>query len=95
MAVIKIDKSLDIYNAEALLNKLNQACHHDEVILDCSAVSKVSTPCLQIILSFFSRCNEKSVPIAISNPSEALLSAINTLNISAYLKFETINGEGQ
>lgn len=67
----KLPSVLDINYAPEFYDHLKEFLHLDsEICLEASSVSRITTPCVQIIISFFEELKSNGKNLKIINPSD-------------------------
>lgn len=74
---------LDITLAQELRGHLLERLGAGAVIMDASAVDRVSTPCIQVLLAAGRSAAESGTPFRIAGPSEAFAAALADLGVEA------------
>ena len=77
-----LPSSLDRLAAEALCHRLqDKVLAGQPVLLDGSAVDRVSTPCIQILVAALKGANARGIPFKLDAPSQVLIEAITDLGL--------------
>lgn len=85
-AAVAFPDSLDTANVSRLYGQLQGALVSGKpVVLDASAVRRVSTAAIQLFCAFFDEAEEREVAVTWKDPSPALLDAARLLGLSAAL----------
>ncbi len=85
---MKLPAVLDLGAAEAFCQSLRDALVLEGLDLDGSAVERVTTPCLQLLLSASMSAAAQGVAFRINAPSPALCAAIAELGLGELLPLE-------
>lgn len=77
----------DISQAEKLASQLFDYVKNsnEKVILNATSVARITTPCIQVIISFFVLCKEAGIVFNISSPSDAFIEAFEDLGLNKFL----------
>ncbi len=73
---------LDISAAEKLLEKFRELNTDTKIILDASKVQRITTPCIQIILSAHKTIKNKNGSLEIKNASDACKDAFYDIGLA-------------
>jgi chemotaxis protein CheX len=79
---------LDLAAADALCRTLREGLALDDLMLDGRAVERVSTPCLQLLLSAAMSASAQGARFRIASPSDALSTAIAELGLGELIPLE-------
>jgi len=86
-AVIKLWPILDMSAADDLLESLKQSIPvHKQLILDAGDVERVSTPCIQVLLSAAAKIEQAGGTFSIENITPNFERSMQELGLSDYLK---------
>ncbi|HLT77053.1 MAG TPA: STAS domain-containing protein [Ferrovibrio sp.] len=78
--------SMDLRAAEPLLHTFHEALgHNGKIVIDASAVDRLSTPCVQILLSAAQHMEQHNIPFVIRSPSDAFVTAFDDLGLFSFL----------
>lgn len=78
--------SMDLRTAEPLLHSFHEImAAGGKVVIDASAVERLSTPCVQILLSAAQHMEQHSIPFVVKSPSDAFVSAFDDLGLFSFL----------
>ena len=78
--------SMDLRAAEPLLHSLHEILGQGgKVVIDAAAVDRLSTPCVQILLSAAQHMEQHGIPFVIRSPSDAFVSAFDDLGLFSFL----------
>lgn len=67
----KLPSVLDISYAPSLHENLKEFLHlSNDICLEASGVSRITTPCIQVLIAFYDELKSKGVEVRILNPSE-------------------------
>ena len=77
---------LDITRAQDLHATMIARVKGGAVVVDASAVERVSTPCIQVLLAAARSAEQVGTSFRISNASEALVAALADLGLSEEFK---------
>lgn len=78
--------SMDLRAAEPLLHSFHEImAQGGKVVVDASAVDRLSTPCVQILLSAAQHMEQHGIPFVIKSPSDAFVSAFDDLGLFSFL----------
>lgn len=78
--------SMDLRAAEPLLHSLHEIlAQSGKVVIDAAAVDRLSTPCVQILLSAAQHMEQHGIPFVIRAPSDAFVSAFDDLGLFSFL----------
>jgi len=78
--------TMDIRAAEPLLHSVQEVlASGSKVTVDASAVDRLSTPCVQVLISGIQQMEQSSIPFVIKSPSDAFVSAFDDLGLFSYL----------
>lgn len=78
--------SMDLRAAEPLLHSFHEIMvQGGKVVVDASAVDRLSTPCVQILLSAAQHMEQHGIPFVIKSPSDAFVSAFDDLGLFSFL----------
>ncbi len=78
--------SMDLRAAEPLLHSLHEIlAQGGKVVIDAAAVDRLSTPCVQILLSAAQHMEQHGIPFVIRAPSDAFVSAFDDLGLFSFL----------
>ena len=78
--------SMDLRAAEPLLHSLHEILSQNgKVVIDAAAVDRLSTPCVQILLSAAQHMEQHGIPFVIKSPSDAFVSAFDDLGLFSFL----------
>ena len=92
-ARIDLPEILDLSAAESLKAALSAALSDGKPFtLDAERVERLSTPCLQVLLSAERAMKEADIPFSLANPSDAFIDTFNDLGVFSHLKQWTIEG---
>jgi anti-anti-sigma regulatory factor len=84
----RLSEILDISVAEKfksdLINYLEKSSS-TSILLDASLVSRITTPCVQIIISLSKSCEFSNIEFKIVNPSESFKKSLNELGLNSKL----------
>lgn len=73
---------LDMRVAEPLLDAFRQAADHGgELVIDCSMVERISTPCVQILLAAAKEMESRNVPFSLKAPTDTFVQAFDDLGL--------------
>src|SRR3546814_1342385 len=56
-----------------------------KVVIDAAAVDRLSTPCVQILVSAVQHMEQHGIPFVIRSPSDAFVTAFDDLGLFSYL----------
>lgn len=83
---LALTASMDIRAAEPLLHAMQEAAGSGaKVVVDASVVDRLSTPCVQVLLSGLQQMEEAGTPFVIKSPTDAFVSAFDDLGLFSYL----------
>ena len=92
-ASIALPEVLDLSTAASLKTALAAALEDRRPItLDAGQVSRLSTPCLQVLIAAERAMKAADVPFTLVNPSDAFVDTFNDLGVFSQLKQWTIKG---
>lgn len=78
--------SMDLRTAEPLLHSFHEImATGGKVVIDASAVERLSTPCVQILLSAAQHMEQHGIPFVVKAPSDAFVSAFDDLGLFSFL----------
>ncbi|MFN4312373.1 MAG: STAS domain-containing protein [Ferrovibrio sp.] len=78
--------SMDLRTAEPLLHSFHEImASGGKVVIDASAVERLSTPCVQILLSAVQHMEQHGIPFIVKSPSDAFVSAFDDLGLFSFL----------
>lgn len=78
--------SMDLRAADPLLHSFHEIMGQGgRVVIDASAVDRLSTPCVQILLSAVQHMEQHDIPFVIRSPSDAFVTAFDDLGLFSYL----------
>ncbi len=84
---VKLPRELDLLAAESLKETLLAELDEGEgLLLDASDVERVSTPCIEVLVSAQKTCVATSQSFQISNSSQVLVDAFNALGLDEQFK---------
>lgn len=91
----KLQPIMDIGNAKALYDELTSMLSNaSSICLDASEVTRMTTPCVQIIIALNKHANENDLEISIARPSDAFMNAFKQLGLDkSELYQDLISGE--
>ena len=73
---------LDITHAASFLEEAKHASAYESLTLDANAVERITTPCLQILLSLQATVEKAGGAVTYSSPSDAFTHAVATLGLT-------------
>ncbi|WP_298723103.1 STAS domain-containing protein [uncultured Ferrovibrio sp.] len=78
--------SMDLRAAEPLLHSFHEImAQGGKVVIDASAVDRLSTPCVQILLSAAQHMEQNGISFVIKSPSDSFVTAFDDLGLFSYL----------
>lgn len=78
--------SMDLRAAEPLLHSLHEMmAQGGKVVIDASPVERLSTPCVQILLSAAQHMEQHGIPFVVKSPSDAFVTAFDDLGLFSFL----------
>lgn len=78
--------SMDLRAAEPLLHSFHEIMTQGgKVVIDASAVDRLSTPCVQILLSAVQHMEQHGIPFIVKAPSDAFVTAFDDLGLFSFL----------
>ena len=78
--------SMDLRAADPLLHSFHEIMGQGgRVVIDASAVDRLSTPCVQILLSAVQHMEQHGMSFVIKSPSDAFVTAFDDLGLFSYL----------
>lgn len=78
--------SMDLRAAEPLLHSFHEImAQGGKVVIDASAVDRLSTPCVQILLSAAQHMEQHGISFVIKAPSDSFVTAFDDLGLFSYL----------
>jgi anti-anti-sigma regulatory factor len=81
---IELSASLDISAVERLYTQLKESIEKGEdITLDASQVTRVSTPAIQILISAYGTCHKAGTSFQIKNFNEAILQDLIDLGLGS------------
>lgn len=81
----KLPSVLDINYAPTFYENLKEFLNLDsEICLEASEVSRLTTPCIQILLSFFETLKSRGANVKVLNPSESFCKSITDLGLGQH-----------
>ncbi|MCK0069689.1 MULTISPECIES: STAS domain-containing protein [Kordiimonas] len=84
---VKLPRELDLLAAESLKETLLAELDEGEgLLLDASDVERVSTPCIEVLVSAQKTCVATSQSFQISNSSQVLVDAFSALGLDEQFK---------
>jgi len=84
--LVKLPAVIDLSNVSALKAMLvDQLNSLDPLAIDCTAVTRITTPAVQVLLSFAKTTAEEGRPPVLHNPSEAFRCAFSELGLQDQL----------
>lgn len=86
-AQLKLAASMDIRAAEPLLQSLKEVIGMDAqpIVIDASAVDRLSTPCVQVLISGLQQMEASGIPFTIKSPTDSFVTAFDDLGLFSYL----------
>lgn len=85
--VVKLPAILDITSAHDLLDTLREAvAEHSAVRLSGEKVTRITTPCIQVLLSASKTLSEAGGKLTVEAPSAAFTEAMNDLGLANQLQ---------
>lgn len=87
-AALALSPSLDLTEAEGLCQALRQGLLQGGLVLDGSAVERVSTPCLQVLAAAAASAAASGAVFRLCHASSALSTAISQLGLVAAIPLE-------
>ncbi|OIR00347.1 hypothetical protein GALL_176000 [mine drainage metagenome] len=84
-AAFNLPAILDLSAAEPLRQTLLERMAEREILLNGAAVDRVSTACLQVLLTAAADCRGKGGRLRLEAPSDALRNAFTTLGLDQHL----------
>ena len=85
-ALIKLPQVLDLTQAQSLRDAMEARLNDGPLVLDASAVERMSTPCAQVLLAAGRAADLAGCPFQIIAPSDAFLAALADLGLPAEFK---------
>lgn len=86
LSTVKLPAVLDMSVAEDLLESLQKAVQHGpQVHVDSAKVERVSTPCLQVLISAGLEVERQDGQFKITNISKGMIRGMNDLGLSEFL----------
>lgn len=83
---LSLVSSMDLRAADPLLHSFHEIMGQGgKVVIDASAVDRLSTPCVQILLSAVQHMEQHGIPFVIRSPSDAFVTAFDDLGLFSYL----------
>lgn len=79
---------LDLTKLEELYDGLRERVAAAEIILDGSAVERVTTPCLQLLAATAKAAMRGEGIFVLKTPSPALIAAIQDLGLGEFIPYE-------
>ena len=79
---------LDLTTLEQLHDALRERSSLAEIIVDGSAVERVTTPCLQLLAATAKGATQGDAAFTLKNPSPALTAAIQDLGLGNCIPYE-------
>ncbi len=79
---------LDLTTIEELYEALRERGALAEIVLDGTAVERVTTPCLQLLAAAAKGAARGEAAFTLRNPSSALMTAIQDLGLGGCIPFE-------
>ena len=84
---ITLDTNMDISAAEKFLQEVREAFPvHDTVIFDASAVERLTTPAVQIMLSAFAQADSEGKSCHVSSPSESMMNTFSHFGLAEQIQ---------
>ena len=84
---VKLPRELDLLAAESLKETLlAELDEGDGLLLDASDVERVSTPCVEVLVSAYKTCADSGQSFHISNSSQVLVDAFEALGLDEQFK---------
>src|SRR3546814_967026 len=72
--------SMDLRAADPLLHSFHEImAQGGKVVIDAAAVDRLSTPCVQILVSAVQHMEQHGIPFVIRSPSDAFVTAFDDL----------------
>lgn len=85
-SVLGLVASMDLRAAEPLLHSFHEIlAKGGKVVIDAGAVERLSTPCIQILLSAAQQMEQNGIPFVLKAPSDAFVSAFDDLGLFSFL----------
>lgn len=84
---LKLAATMDLRAAEPLLQSLQEGLGMggSKMVVDASAVDRLSTPCVQVLIAGLQHMEQNGTPFVIKSPSDAFVSAFDDLGLFSYL----------
>jgi len=83
---LKLAATMDLRAAEPLLHSMQEAMGQGgKLVVDAAAVDRLSTPCVQVLITALQHMEQNTMPFVIKSPSEAFVSAFDDLGLFSYL----------
>lgn len=83
---MRLAENLDLEQAGPLQHSLHaRILAGTDIVLDGSSVERVTTPCIQVLLSAALTCNQKKRRFCLQEPSPALQAALDDLHVQDFL----------
>jgi anti-anti-sigma regulatory factor len=83
LSQIELPMMSDIRNVGDIYNSFNKALEKDKKIqLDCSKVSRMTTPALQILIAYIKQYGEENLKLL--NPSDNFLLVVESCGLKEY-----------
>ena len=85
-ALSKLPQVLDLTQAQSLRDAMAARLGDGPLVLDASAVERMSTPCAQVLLAAGRTADLAGFPLQIIDPSDVFLAALADLGLQAEFK---------
>jgi chemotaxis protein CheX len=78
----KLQSVMDISNAKPFYDEIaSMLGNASSICLDASEVSRMTTPCVQIIIALSKHANENGLEVSLAKPSDAFMNAFKQLGL--------------
>ena len=84
--VFKLPAQVDIASAAQVCNEVKSSCMGNDIAFDASAVDRITTPGVQLLIAASSAAKNRGGALHISNPTKEFSNIVSDLGFSNQLK---------
>lgn len=79
--VIDLPAQCDLNETEAIIDRMVEAADADNIVIDASAVTEMSSACALAVVAFVKHRADRSPPAAIQEPTSQFIDAFSELGL--------------
>lgn len=89
-AVIMLEPTADINYAQTLKMNLLEASSASKITLDFNEVTRITTPCMQLLVVFFRFCKQQGKHLELKNISQDAMNSMTIIGLDKHELFQLI-----